>query len=183
MKKLWHGFESCCNEKNPAVSYEVAGFWGNIMSFIQKYDSLLEKVRAAVKDALENEVAGEVKDIMQDQTDLQVYSYDASPMAMATRRVDDGGLGDKRNMVADVVRLGSVPVGGRSSEYELTVENVAPFQSPTGGSKALSDVVEEGLKEYRQPCPRPFVSGTEKQAVNTGAAYRALKEGLKRHGF
>ena len=52
------------------------------MSFVQKYNALLGKVEAAVKDALENEVAEEVKDIMQDQTDLQVYPYDASPMAM-----------------------------------------------------------------------------------------------------
>ena len=72
------------------------------MSFVQKYNALLGKVEAAVKDALENEVAEEVKDIMQDQTDLQVYPYDASPMAMATRRVDDGGLGDRRNMIASV---------------------------------------------------------------------------------
>lgn len=146
------------------------------MSFVQKYRALTARVENAVKDALENETAEEVKDIMRDQADFQVYSYEASAMAMATRRVEDGGLGDKRNMISSVQPAGA-------GEYELTVENAAPFQFPAGGDAALSDVVGKGLKEYKQPYPRPFAAGTQEQAISSGRAYTALMRGLKRQGF
>ena len=152
------------------------------MSFLQQYNALLAKVEDAVDDALEHEAAEEVEDIMEEQTGYQIYSYDASAMAIATRRVDHGGLGDRRNMVADVVRIAAIPAA-KETEYELTVANVAPFQFPTGGSVALSDVVEKGLPGYNQPGPRPFVAGTQEQAIASGRAYRALKDGLKRQGF
>lgn len=152
------------------------------MSFLSQYHFLLEKTRAAVIDALEHEAAAEVKDIMEEQTQLQVYSYEASAMAMATRRVDGGGLGDRRNMVSEVVRTARISPSGHW-DYELTVENTAPFQFPASGDAALSDVVEKGLSSYCQPGPRPFVAGTQEQAISTGRAYRALKDGLKRHGL
>ncbi len=142
------------------------------MSFIQKYNDLLAKLETAVDDALEHEVAEEVKDIMEEQTEYQVYSYEASAMAMATRRLDNGGLGDRRNMISAVL-----------PGHELTMENVTPFQFPTNGDEALSDVVEKGLPGYKQPRPRPFMAGTQAEAVSSGRAYRALKEGLKRQGF
>ena len=145
------------------------------MSYTAPYTTLLSRVEAAAKDALECEVAQEVKDIMKEQTGYQVYSYDASPMAMATRRVDDGGLGDQRNMRSDVQ-------GDGAGTYTLTVENTAPFQFPMGGGTALSDVVEKGLKAYNQPYPRPFVAATQTQAVSSGRAYQALKNGLRRKG-
>jgi len=142
------------------------------VSFADRYNALLARVEAAVDDALGREAAEEVKDIMEEQTELQVYSYEASAMAMATRRVDNGGLGDRRNMAASV-----------QDGHELTVENTAPFQFHAGGSAALSDVVEKGLAGYRQPCPRPLVTGTREEAVSSGRVRRALMDGLKRNGF
>lgn len=111
--------------------------------------------------------------------------YDASPVAMATRRMDNGGLGDKRNMVHQATRT-DFPLssgGAGLGEIELTVENVTPFQFPAGGDTSLAQVVEEGRKEYKQPYPRPFIAGTQGVAVSSGAARRALKDGLRRRGF
>ena len=142
------------------------------MSFVQKYNALLARVEAAADDALGREVAETVRDIMEEQTEYQVYSYEASPMAMASRRADCGGLGDRRNMAAAVL-----------PGHELTVENTAPFQSPASGGSALSDVVEQGLSRYHQPGPRPFVAGTQEEAVSSGRAYRALMRGLHRNGL
>lgn len=155
------------------------------MSFLQRYIDLTDRVKDAVKDAMENEMAAEVKSIMQDQTERQVYAYDASPMAMATRRMDNGGLGDKRNMVHQVTRTDfSISSGGAGlGEIELTVENVTPFQFPAGGDTSLAQAVEEGRKEYKQPYPRPFIAGTRDVAVSSGAARRALEDGLRRRGF
>lgn len=146
------------------------------MSFVKQYNSLLKRVRLAVEDAVSCEMAEAVKDVMEEQTELQVYSYEASAMAMASRRVDNGGLGDRRNMVHEVQ-------AGADGEITLAVEDTASFQD--GGSRgvSLSDVVEKGLPGYNQPGPRPFVAGTETEAASSGRAYQALKAGLKRNGF
>lgn len=145
------------------------------MSFAKIYSELLNKARAAAADAMEHEVAEEVKDIMEEQTELQVYSYEASAMAMRTRRVDGGGLGDRRNM------LHSVEPG--EGGVLLTVQDAAPFQDGVSRGVSLAHVVETGDPAFRQPCPRPFVAGTEAEAVASGRAYTALMDGLKRNGF
>lgn len=145
------------------------------MSFLEQYQALYKRAEAAVKDALDNEVATVVKDIMEEQTGHQVYSYDASAMAMATRRVDQGGLGDKRFMVHDVTQM--------DSDFELTVEDTVPFQGSPVDYTTLTDVVERGTAEFNQPYPRPFVAGTETEAVSSGRALAALRDGLKRQGF
>lgn len=145
------------------------------MSFVQRYNNLVDKVRAAAADAMKYEVAEEVKDIMEEQAGWQVYSYEASAMAMRTRRVDNGGLGDRRNM-RHAVSYGQ-------AEAVLTVWNAAPFQDGVSRSVSLAHVVETGDTDFHQPGPRPFTAGTQEEAVSSGRAYRALKEGLKRNGF
>lgn len=145
------------------------------MSFMERYNALLSKVREATADAIEHEVAEEVKDIMEEQTEYQVYSYDASAMAMRTRRVDNGGLGDRRNMLHNVE---SGP-----NEVVLTLWNAAPFQDGVSRGVSLTQVVEAGDSAFRQPYPRPFIAGTQQEAVASGRAYRALMNGLKRNGI
>lgn len=149
------------------------------MSFAQIYNDLLNKVRDAAEDAVVNDVAPEVKDIMQEQTGYQVYSYEASAMAMRMRRVDNGGLGDKRNMV-DMVET---TTAGLHSEITLTVEDCAPFQDGISRGISLAQVVETGDKNFKQPYPRPFIAETQQEAIASGRAYRALMDGLKRNGF
>ncbi len=142
------------------------------MSFLAQYSALLARVESAVDQALEQEVAEAVKDIMEEQLGHVVYSYEASAMAMASRRVDSGGLGDRQYMTARV-----------EGEHELVVENVAPFQDGQSHGDALSDVVEKGLDGYRQPGPRPFVAGTQEEAVSSGRALNALMSGLTKQGL
>lgn len=148
------------------------------MSFAKIYNDLLNKVRNAAEDAVVNDVAPEVKDIMQEQTGHQVYSYEASAMAMRMRRVDNGGLGDKRNMV-DMVET---TTAGLHSEITLTVEDRAPFQDGISCGISLAQVVDTGDKSFKQPYPRPFIAGTQAEAISSGRAYRALMDGLRRNG-
>lgn len=155
------------------------GFFGDFMGFAQIYNDLLNKVRDAAEDAVVNDVAPEVKDIMEEQTEYQVYSYEASAMAMRTRRVDNGGLGDRRNMVDTV----ETDTAGLHSEITLTVEDRAPFQDGRTYGVSLAQVVETGDKSFKQPYPRPFIAGTQAEAIASGRAYRALMDGLRRNGF
>ena len=148
------------------------GFFGDFMSFLAHYQNLKLRAEAAVDHALGAEVAEAVKDVMEEQTEYQVYSYDASEMAMATRRVDQGGLGDRQLMT------GHVEPG-----HELVVENIAPFQGTPVDYTTLNDVVERRTAGFNQPFPRPFVAGTQEEAISSGRARKALMEGLKRQGF
>lgn len=145
------------------------------MSFAKIYNDLLNKTRAAAEDAMRHEVAEEVKDIMEEQTEYQVYSYEASAMAMRMRRVDNGGLGDRRNMLHDVA--------AGPDEVVLTVHNAAPFQDGVSREVSLAQVVETGDTSFRQPYRRPFIAGTQAEAIASGRAYRALMDGLKRNGI
>ena len=114
------------------------------------------KLDAAIDSALEHEVAEVVKDIILEQAVSAVYSYPATAPAMSSRRKSDGGLGDRGNLSARV-----------EAGHVLIVEDVAPLQGTDYGI-ALSDVVEHGLGNYRQPGPRPFLNRSETEAVSPG---------------
>ncbi len=139
------------------------------MSFVARFMMMKERLEDAIDSALLTDVAEEVKDIMVSNLDSIVYSYSATPQAMATRRYD-GGLRGKYHMAA------SLP-----EKHTLVVENTAGMQGGAA-SRALSDVVNDGDPAYRQPGARPFVSATEREAVASGRALTALMDGLRKRG-
>lgn len=145
------------------------------MSFREKYDALVAKVSRAAADAMGQEVADEVRATMLIQIFDQVYSYPATPLALETRRMEAGGLGDWDN-IRSAVR--EDPAGAT-----LEVWNAAPFQDGRQHGVSLTHVVETGDKSFRQPYPRPFTAKTQAEVLSSGRAYRALMDGLKRNGF
>lgn len=145
------------------------------MSFAQIYNDLLNKTRAAVADALEHEVADEVRATMLIKAFEEVYSYQATPMAMETRRMEAGGLEDWDQIRAEVKE------GGPSATLE--VWNAAPFQDGRRHGVSLVHVVETGDKSFRQPYPRPFTAKTQAEVLSSGRALQALRLGLKRNGL
>ena len=147
------------------------------MSFSERYSHFIGDVLDDVYDTLEGEVAQAVRDLMSEQLDSAVYSYEASEEAMESRRYDKGGLADQSNMVA-TVDIDS------SKSYVLTVSNEAPFQQSFLASKGkdLSDVVDQGIPGYNQPGARPFVQPTEDEAITSGRALQAFNEGMKKRG-
>lgn len=148
---------------------------GDVMSFVDKYDILLSRVSQAAADSLKHEVADEVRATMLIKVFDEVYSYDASPMAMESRRMEAGGLGDWDQIRAEVT--------SSQSEATLEVWNAAPFQDGQLRSVSLAHVVETGAPSFRQPYPRPFTAKTQAEVLSSGRALQAFKTGLKRHGF
>jgi hypothetical protein len=140
------------------------------LSLLERYQTMSAKLDAAIDSALEHEVAEVVKDIILEQAVSAVYSYPATAPAMSSRRKSDGGLGNRGNLSARV-----------EAGHVLIVEDVAPLQGTDYGI-ALSDVVEHGLGNYRQPGPRPFLNRSETEAVSSGRAAAALLSGLARQG-
>lgn len=151
------------------------GFFGDFMSFAQIYNELLNRTRAAAADSLKREVADEVRATMLIKTFDEVYSYDASPMAMESRRMEAGGLGDWDQIRSEVTE--------DPSEAMLEVWNAAPFQDGRLRSVSLAHVVETGMSAFRQPHPRPFTAKTQAEVLSSGRALQALKKGLTRNGL
>ncbi|WP_251318621.1 hypothetical protein [Flintibacter muris] len=146
-----------------------------MMSFVDKYKTFLSKVSQAAADSLEHEVANEVRATMIIKALDEVYSYDASPMAMDSRRMEAGGLGDWDQIRAEVKE--------EENFAALEVWNTAPFQDGRLYGVSLAHVVETGAASFRQPYPRPFTAKTQAEVLSSGRAYQALKKGLTRNGF
>lgn len=145
------------------------------MSFAQIYNDLLNKTRTAAADALEHEVADEVRATMLIKTFDEVYSYQATSMAMETRRMEAGGLGDWEQIRSEVKEEGD--------SVTLEVWNAAPFQDGRLHGVSLAHVVETGSQAFRQPYPRPFTAKTQAEVLSSGRALQALRLGLERNGM
>lgn len=144
---------------------------GTKLSFAQQFALFKTELEGAVDESLLQEVAEEVKDIMQQQLNEVVYSYDARDEAMLTRRYDNGGLRDRSMMIASV-----------GEAHTLEVQDFAPLQDNPSNHE-LADIVCRGDGDYRQPYPRPFIQATEDESVASGRAYDALMSGLQKRGF
>lgn len=164
------------------------------MSVTAEFTAMKQRIWDAIDKGLLD--AGEdAKDVLQNVIYENVYSYPASYWAQAKRRYDNGGLGEKENMIA------SVSDAGKSGRYhELQVEDFAGFQDHgpnfRGGftgtgpefntasiGARLDEVVETGDPAWRQPFPRPFYKDAETQLVNGGVVTGNIVSALVDAGF
>lgn len=163
------------------------------MPAFNNLNSLIKHLNERViKNALGNEVAEKVRDIEQRKIDETVYSgyrpstSDGEPWVYKRRR-DNGGLRDRKNMIANVQVT--------SDGVKLSVENV------TTGSQdnfKIADLIEYGDntngKEYAYKRnrdgtadqylrSRPFTKNTIEELKRTGEHIDALIDGLKKQGI
>ena len=144
------------------------------MALADELAAISAKIDAAVASALENEVADAVKAKMQDVLESEIYSYNASDFFMGTRRYDNGGLMDTRNMTS-----------WTENGDTLYVQNDAEAQSLWEDTTRMLDViVTNGALNYGPHAGKhDFYGDTESQAVQSGDVERALQAGLNRQGF
>lgn len=154
----------------------------------------LEKhLNQKIKKAMENEVAEKVRDVQQQKIDKEVYAayniVDGSHQEpyKYERRRDDGGLRDRRNMVATVTES--------NGKIELSVENVAEGKDQINID--LAGLIEYGAGRYgyyQYPYnrddtawqfmqPRPFIRETRNELASTNQHVEALKKGLQKQGI
>ena len=122
---------------------------------------ITDRIRNAVKDALDGEVKAELERRIKEKATTEVYSYAATPWAMSRRR---GQIGDESNLLAQV--------GGGGDHFWLTIENITQTQNPASDMEI--DIVEEGYANYRQPGPRPFMEKALDELVASGRAEEIL---------
>lgn len=133
-------------------------------------DRLTEKIQWAILDAVENDLKDGLLRKIEESAEKNVYSYAASPKAMATRR---GTIGSAEVMTTEA--------GGGGLEFYLRITNNAYTQHPANDDEA--DIVEEGNTDYRQPYPRPFMQKALDEFIGSGEAEAILQEVLERHGL
>lgn len=142
------------------------------MSIAGEFEAVLQRAGSAIEQALSTDVSEWAKSEIQISLLKNVYSYAASPEAMAKRRMASGGLLDRSNMQ-------SVVSGGNGS-YTLTITDEADMQEGGGG---LADIVTQGLARYRQPYPRPFMEPAEQAMAESGDVERLIKAALTAAGL
>lgn len=129
-------------------------------------NALLNHIEKDMQDVLENEVAEEVRNNMQDSIDVNVYN--AYTPEYYHRRMENGGLADKDNMEATI------------SGNVLMVRDVAPLDNGRTDYE-LDRIIVEGLG--KQPFPRDFYGGTAERLEDNGDHIKAMKDGLRKRGY
>ena len=139
------------------------------MSVLQDYLRIRKLLDSAIGNALKDDVADGLKDVIQKKAKENVYSYPASPDAMYKRREESGGLIDDATMLTTVDGL------------TLTLENAAEPQHANGVD--LTPIVETGDSAWHQPFARPFMDEARDEYVDNGEADSDIAKALKSMGF
>ncbi|MEG0020507.1 MAG: hypothetical protein RR728_08170, partial [Oscillospiraceae bacterium] len=106
------------------------------MDYLDKY---LSQLQFDINNALIGDVADGAKETMQNVIDDVVYkSYNPT---VYSRRGDNGGLSDKRNMIVSAVPNGILLTNEAPVNYAYGVSHFA-------GDKRLSEIICEGRDNY-----------------------------------
>ena len=143
------------------------------MAFESDMMAFLAALDLAIEDTMLQDVTDETTHAIQEALYEEVYSYSASPLAMASRRYEKGGLADPGNIFSTFDNETGI----------LEVADIAPFQDgDIGYGKWLTEVVEEGDANFAQPYQRPFIQKAEEK-MSEGRFEQALTSGLQKRGF
>ena len=136
------------------------------MNTLEEYLTVIKpQIDSAVNAALPR-LAEELIKSLDDAATDEVYSYEASEQAMATRRYT----------IASEDNMEIIP-----GNYEVEIENGAVMQS---GEANEVKMVEEGWGgKYRQPGPRPFMQQGLDRFIGSGMGEDMLVSALRGAGF
>lgn len=132
--------------------------------------NILAKIKADLKNVVENEVTDDVKDVY---TEEVIRMYDEFTPKMYDRRYDQGGFADEDNWSVDVKQRGN------DTSFELTNETKA-----INSRMRLDKIIEEGIYDYpNSPSERPVYERTMEQLEQERTVEKALKRGLEARGY
>lgn len=147
------------------------------MSLADELAAARAKFDTAVDNAMELDVAEDVKTYIQMAVQSEVYEG-YTPTEYERRGTGMGGLQDR-----DVMEVKYSPsdhlleVADMSTDF-ITGRLIAPVvESGTGYTWEASEIYQ------MQPYPRPFHKVAEKNIIQSGDAEMALELGLKRQGY
>lgn len=138
-----------------------------LQGMVDDYTAFMNELGEGIRTALYNEVRDGLIEELAKSARKNVYSYKARPFFMEQRRYE---IADKDNFKTDVSDSGTI----------LTLENKTALRIGEAGEV---NIVEEGMKAWRQPKPRPFMEEGLQEYVSSGQAERDLKWSLAQQGF
>lgn len=150
----------------------------NINEAMQK----ISRLKSAVHDALENEVADVVKNYLVEsayENVYEAYTPEFYSRRYGTKNKPDqknGGIMDKESVKIDV------------HDTTLTAKDEADWQQLWGGTRPsgmLADAIATGDSRFYMgnAGPRPFHEEAARMAVESGEVEDALRNGLERQGY
>lgn len=134
--------------------------------FTSEYNRMMGGMKSAIAEALADMARDLISD-MQSAAESEVYSYDATPEAMRTRR---GTIADEDNF--DVYY---------GDDY-IRITNTAQMQGTDYGVTE-ADFVIQGLRNYKQPYERDFMEKVMEKYLKSGRADSVLRNAMQRHGI
>ena len=134
------------------------------MSLTSDYNRIIHHINDAFEDAL-REVVKDLLPEMKKEAESEVYSYAATPEAMANRR---GDIAAPENF--------DVEYGDMSVTIKSTVVMQGTDYGVTEG-----DFVQLGLPNYQQPKERDFMWSALKKCAADGKIDRAISSSLRRN--
>ena len=161
---------------------------------VNNLKELETELRKRIQNALTNEVNDVVKDVMQDHIISDVYDkYDP---VMYARKMNNGGLLDRNNIVSDfkgALRLSVKNITLGDKYYGLHTYNKSGGYTSTpmiskNYNKPITEVIETGQGydvegwEY-DGVPRPFMRNSCEDLRDNHYHTIAMKNGLKRQGL
>jgi len=147
-------------------------------------DQLLKihtKIQKQVNDSLKKEVASHVKEKISNHVQTDVYSAYPNPIEYERRNLQNGSLGDIKQMESNLINDGVLKI---TDNADFNHE----FASSHGGygdidlSKSLSYNIEYGYGSKNQPWnePRDFMNETKKDIKSNNSHVEVLKGALRK---
>ena len=158
----------------------------------------LKELEAELKKRIQNALVNEVNDVVQDVMQDHIISdvYDVYDPVMYTRRMNNGGLLDRDNIVSDLkgdLRLSVKNVTLGDKYYSLrTYDKSGGYTSKPmisqNYNKPIAGVIETGegydVKGWEYDgVPRPFMRNTYEDLRDNHYHTIAMKNGLERQGL
>ncbi len=155
-------------------------------------NELKAEIERRIEDALVNEVAVVVKEVVYKHILSDVYNF---PQARYARRGAYDGLGDMDNTYSRLVNKNTLSVENiaKTNPYLNGIDTSLKFPNNSFTQRGysahmdkdyLAPIVESGNGyDYKSPGARPFMQNSYEELIDFGAHIKAMKEGLRRQGL
>jgi len=139
------------------------------------------KIQKQVNDSLQKEVASHVKDKISNHVQSDVYSAYPNPIEYTRRNLQNGSLGDIKQMESNLINDGVLEVKD-NADFNHDFASIHGGYGDIDLSKSLAYNIEYGYGSMSQPWnePRDFINETKKDIKSSNSHVEVLKGALRK---
>jgi len=140
------------------------------------------KIQKQVNDSLKKEVATHVKEKISNHVQTDVYSAYPNPIEYERRNLQNGSLGDIKQMESNLINDGVLKI---TDNADFNHDFASMYDRGYGDvdlSKSLAYNIEYGYGSKNQPWnePRDFIAETKKDIKNSNSHVEVMKNALRK---